>query len=117
MRQIVITDWGQELRERCCTAREAAMCGAGRGRAKREQKWEAHHQVQIQVHKGNKENCKRCTKEEKDISRRNITRTNMLLQEANKKLDYIINLLREEELKYPFHNNYVQTFENNEPKN
>ena len=29
MRQIVITDWGQELRERCCTAREAAMCGAG----------------------------------------------------------------------------------------
>ncbi len=40
-----------------------------------------------------------------------------LLQEANKKLDYIINLLREEELKYPFHNNYVQTFENNEPKN
>jgi len=40
-----------------------------------------------------------------------------LLQEANKKLDYIINLLREEELKYPFHNNYVETFENNEPKN
>jgi hypothetical protein len=31
MRQIVITDWGQELRERCCTAREAAMCGAGAG--------------------------------------------------------------------------------------
>ena len=28
MRQIVITDWGQELRDRCCTAREAAMSGA-----------------------------------------------------------------------------------------
>ena len=44
MRQIVITDWGQELRDRCCTAREAAMCGRGRGRAKREQKWEAQRE-------------------------------------------------------------------------
>ena len=40
-----------------------------------------------------------------------------LQEEVNKKLDYIINLHREEELKYPFHNNSVQTFENNEPKN
>ncbi len=40
-----------------------------------------------------------------------------LLQEVNTKLDYIIKLLREEELKYPFHNNYLETFENNEPKN
>ena len=47
MRQIVITDWGQELRDRCCTAREAAMCGRGRGRAKREQKWEAQRENYI----------------------------------------------------------------------
>ena len=40
-----------------------------------------------------------------------------VLQEVNKKLNYIIKLLREEELKYPFHNNYVNTYENNEPKN
>ena len=40
-----------------------------------------------------------------------------LLKEVNKKLDYIIKLLREEELKYPFHNNYISDLENNEPKN
>ena len=40
-----------------------------------------------------------------------------LLQEVNTKLDYIIKLLREEDLKYPFHNNYIGAFENNEPKN
>lgn len=40
-----------------------------------------------------------------------------LLQEVNKKLDYIIKLLREEELKYPFHNNFISDLEKNEPKN
>ena len=40
-----------------------------------------------------------------------------LLEEVNKKLDYIIKLLREEELKYPFHNNYISDLESNEPKN
>ena len=40
-----------------------------------------------------------------------------LLEEVNKKLDYIIKLLREEELKYPFHNNYINDLENYEPKN
>ncbi len=40
-----------------------------------------------------------------------------LLKEVDQKLDYIIKLLREEEYKYPFHNYYLETFENNEPKN
>jgi hypothetical protein len=39
-----------------------------------------------------------------------------LLQEVNKKLDYIIKLLREEELKYPFHKNYIYTHEIDEQK-
>lgn len=43
--------------------------------------------------------------------------TMKLLKEVNKKLDYIIKLLREEELKYPFHNNFISDLENNEPKN
>ena len=43
--------------------------------------------------------------------------TMKLLDEVNKKLNYIIKLLREEELKYPFHHNYIDTYENNEPKN
>ena len=40
-----------------------------------------------------------------------------LLQEINQKLDYIIKLIREEEYKYPFHNNYIKNFDNNEMKN
>jgi hypothetical protein len=40
-----------------------------------------------------------------------------LLKEVNQKLDYIVKLLREEEYKYPFHNNYINDFEKNEPKN
>jgi hypothetical protein len=40
-----------------------------------------------------------------------------LLLEVNNKLDYIIKLLREEEYKYPYHNSYIETFENNDPKN
>ena len=40
-----------------------------------------------------------------------------LLKEVNQKLDYIIKLLREEEYKYPFHNNYFDTLQNNDPKN
>lgn len=40
-----------------------------------------------------------------------------LLKEINQKLDYIIKLLREEEYKYPFHNNYINNFDNNEKKN
>ena len=40
-----------------------------------------------------------------------------LLTEVNKKLDYIIKLLREEEYKYPFHNNFIRNLENDEPKN
>ena len=33
-----------------------------------------------------------------------------LIIEMDKKLDYIIKLLREEELKYPYHYNYCDTF-------
>ena len=40
-----------------------------------------------------------------------------LLQGVNQKLDYIIKLIREEEYKYPFHNNYINNFDNNETKN
>jgi len=40
-----------------------------------------------------------------------------LLKDVNLKLDYIIKLLREEEYKYPFHNNYFVTLQNNDPKN
>lgn len=40
-----------------------------------------------------------------------------LLKEINQKLDYIIKLLREEEYKYPFHNNYINNFDNNKPEN
>lgn len=40
-----------------------------------------------------------------------------LLQEINQKLNYIIKLLREEEYRYPFHNNYINNFDNNEKKN
>ncbi len=40
-----------------------------------------------------------------------------LLQEINQKLDYIIKLIREEEYKYPFHNNYINNFDNNKTKN
>jgi hypothetical protein len=40
-----------------------------------------------------------------------------LLNEVNQKLDYIIKLLRDEEYKYPFHNNYFDTLQNNDPKN
>ncbi|MBK7105902.1 MAG: hypothetical protein IPH62_11525 [Ignavibacteriae bacterium] len=39
-----------------------------------------------------------------------------LLKEVNQKLDYIINLLRDEELKYPFHNNYQDFIEHNDHK-
>ena len=40
-----------------------------------------------------------------------------LLKEVNQKLDYIVKLLREEEYKYPFHNNYLDTLQNKDPKN
>lgn len=51
-----------------------------------EVKWEAYHQVRIQVHKGNKGDCRKCKEEQEDPRRRNITRTNMILQEANRQL-------------------------------
>jgi len=51
-----------------------------------EVRWEAYHQVRIQVHEGSKGDCKRCKNEQEDPQRRNITRTNMILQEANKQL-------------------------------
>lgn len=57
------------------------------------------------------------TKTLKNDNKNNQDEAMKLLLEVNTKLDYIINLLREEELKYPFHNNYLETFENNEPKN
>lgn len=40
-----------------------------------------------------------------------------LLNEVNQKLDYIIKLLREEEYKYPFHNYYLETVENEDSEN
>ena len=39
-----------------------------------------------------------------------------LLKEVNQKLDYIIKLLREEELKYPYHNYYQDFIEHNDHK-
>ena len=33
-----------------------------------------------------------------------------LLNEINKKLDYVIKLLREEEYKYPFHSSHIDTY-------
>jgi len=34
-----------------------------------------------------------------------------LLQELNQKVDYIIEMLREEDLRYPYHQSFVDTFQ------
>ncbi len=36
---------------------------------------------------------------------------NELLQQLNQKVDYIIEILREEELRYPYHQSYVDTYQ------
>ena len=34
-----------------------------------------------------------------------------LLQELNQKVDYIIEMLREEELRYPYHQSFLDTYQ------
>ena len=34
-----------------------------------------------------------------------------LLQELNQKVDYIIEILREEELRYPYHQSFLDTYQ------
>ncbi len=40
-----------------------------------------------------------------------------LLQELNQKVDYIIEILREEELRYPYHQSFLDTFQKNRNHN
>lgn len=42
---------------------------------------------------------------------------NELLQELNQKVDYIIEILREEELRYPYHQSFLDTYQNNRNNN
>ncbi len=47
------------------------------------------------------------TKRLKNESRNKKDEAMKELKKINQKLDYVIKLLREEEYKYPFHNNYI----------
>ena len=40
-----------------------------------------------------------------------------LLRELNQKVDYIIEMLREEELRYPYHQSFLDTYQNNRNNN
>ena len=40
-----------------------------------------------------------------------------LLLELNQKVDYIIEILREEELRYPYHQSFLDTYQNNRNNN
>ena len=40
-----------------------------------------------------------------------------LLRELNQKVDYIIEILREEELRYPYNQSFLDTYQNNRNNN
>jgi len=54
------------------------------------------------------------SEERSDIKENEV---NELLQQLNQKVDYIIEILREEELRYPYHQSYVDTYQENRNRN